>query len=73
MYVDIKEKLEENKILKAENFELKKKLFIIMRELPTMKDPKGNDFTEDVGAWFTLQMTFTSTARRGSVYSMISV
>uniref|UniRef100_A0A914ZY71 Centrosomin N-terminal motif 1 domain-containing protein n=1 Tax=Parascaris univalens TaxID=6257 RepID=A0A914ZY71_PARUN len=47
VFVDIKEKLEENKALKAENFELKMKLFIIMRELPTMKDPKGNDFTED--------------------------
>ncbi|VDM45501.1 unnamed protein product [Toxocara canis] len=46
-YVDIKEKIEENKKLKAENFELKTKLFIVMRELPVIKDQEGKDFTED--------------------------
>lgn len=47
-YLNIAETKEENKQLKAEVFDLKSQLFMLKRNLPSILDNEGKDFTEEV-------------------------
>lgn len=45
---DIMQTREANKKLKADLFELKSKYYLLKQELPTIRDLKDVDFSEDV-------------------------
>lgn len=47
-YVNITDTVEENKKLKAENFELRHQLYDLERQIPRVLDANGCDFTEKV-------------------------
>lgn len=57
-YLNIAEIKEENKQLKAEVFDLKSQLFVLKRNLPSILNNEGKDFTEEVNHWFSTHYFF---------------